>query len=443
MDYLIAKLPEPVMLAADSGSWDRARALIDSYLKKGLPAPVRARLEFEKERLRRIAIAHPHGKKAALRLLRGGLSGFKSKELREWVSSGLIVPRDIEGKPRFFSGFVSNLMFLDRQLANRRRIQDFATSERRREIDRRIDKLIAGATPVRYRIRARIDLTLMKKPKEKVRCWLPFPRVADQVSFARVCAASHSKYLLAPAKAPSRTIYFEGRDKRFFVEFEYEIAESVSVGAAGSPDPYAFPELSRFLAEQPPHIVFTPYVRELARTIVGAKKDNHEKARKIYDWVTLNVDYALTLPYSTYENLSEHTLVNLQGDCGAQAVAFITLCRAAGVPARWQSGWFISPKAAAPHDWAMFHDGRWHFADLSFGGSRRKREKRRLFYFGGLDGFRMPANSEYAGKLWPPKKHWRSDPSDNQIGEVETDSGNIYSDRFRHKITVLEFLKVT
>ena len=63
----------------------------------------------------------------------------------------------------------------------------------------------------------------------------------------------------------------------------------------------------------------------------------------------------------------------------------------------------------------------WLFADPSFGGGayRNKNEKRWNFYFGNLDPFRMVANSEFQYDLLPEKKFLRSDPYDNQVGEVE------------------------
>lgn len=63
----------------------------------------------------------------------------------------------------------------------------------------------------------------------------------------------------------------------------------------------------------------------------------------------------------------------------------------------------------------------WVFADPSFGGSAwRAGEKERWnYYFGNLDIFRMPANSEIQKEFMPEKKWLRIDPIDNQRGEFE------------------------
>jgi len=438
---LSAALPAAVKQAEEAGDLKRAYGLIVRLLSKPLPAVLAGRLEYEKEKLRRIRKAYPYGREAALKVLKDKLSDLKAGELKAWINSGLITPKFIDGKERFFSDFSDNLLFLDAGLKKRLKKPNKARAAVQRYKNRRLDELLRGAAPAKYRIRARISLELRSPPREKVRCWLPFPRVADQVSAARLVAASHKNYRLSGAKAPQRTIYFEGKDRKFFAEFEYSISECVLKPPRGRGHNSIPPAASRYLREEPPHIVFTPYVKKLAAQIVGREKDNYRKAGKIYDWLTRNLAYTFVLPYDLLENISEYGLQGRRGDCGVQVLAFITLCRAAGVPAKWQSGWNICPGRVNPHDWAMFYCGRWRYADISVGASHRS-EARRGFYFGNLDAWRMPANSEFGADLSPEKRHWRSDPVDNQVGEAETRSRNIYFDGFRRKLELLSFKKI-
>jgi hypothetical protein len=51
----------------------------------------------------------------------------------------------------------------------------------------------------------------------------------------------------------------------------------------------------------------------------------------------------------------------------------------------------------------------------------------------------MVANSELGAPLWPRKRHWRTDPTDNQSGEAETASGNLYYDRTRTRLKLLAY----
>ena len=52
--------------------------------------------------------------------------------------------------------------------------------------------------------------------------------------------------------------------------------------------------------------------------------------------------------------IPEYCASRLRGDCGVQALTFITMCRIAGIPARWQSGLYADWRSADSHDWAMF-----------------------------------------------------------------------------------------
>ena len=177
------------------------------------------------------------------------------------------------------------------------------------------------------------------------------------------------------------------------------------------------------LEEQSPHIMFTPYLRELRDELAGDETNPVILARRFYDFVTTKVMYSFVREYFTIECIPEYCAVNLKGDCGVQALLFITLCRMSGIPARWQSGLYATDYYTGCHDWAQFYVAPygWVFADLSFGGSawRAGEIERWNYYFGNLDVFRMPANSEIQKAFVPEKKWLRIDPIDNQRGEFE------------------------
>ncbi len=442
MDHLIAGLPENIRNAEARGELRLAGGLIDRALRGSLPSAAAARLRFEKERLERLRAACPHDRKAALRILRGRLRGFRNSELDDWIRAGFVSPRTIEGRERFTDSFASNVVFCKPALRRRLKAPDKAAEAGLEKMLARAEELARGAKPARYRVRARITLTLKKKPGGSVRCWLPFPRVGDQVSAARLVAASHDGYRLAAPGAPQRTIFFEDRSRKFYAEFEYVISEWVTRPGKGGRVP---PGAAKYLREEPPHIVLSPYVRGLAAEITGKERDPYLKARRIYDWLTRNFTYNFTPPYCLFENISGEALASLRGDCGFQALAFIALCRAAGVPAKWQSGWIARPDRGSPHDWALFYAGGWRPADLSFGNKMAAagRERLRRFYFGCLDAGRMVANAGFGSPFRPPKKFWRSDPADNQLGEAETRSRNLYYGEFATKIKVISFERMS
>ncbi|HJD32393.1 MAG TPA: transglutaminase-like domain-containing protein, partial [Candidatus Eisenbergiella stercorigallinarum] len=185
---------------------------------------------------------------------------------------------------------------------------------------------------------------------------------------------------------------------------------------------------------QPPHIRFTPYLRALTAEVVGKELNPLKKAERIYYFITSQVSYSYMPEYFLLDDIAETCAVSRKGDCGVQALLFITMCRIARIPARWQSGLSVTPASVGPHDWAQFFipPYGWLYADLSFGGSafRAGQKERQAFYFGNLDPFRMAANTAFQAPLFPLKAGLRADPYDNQVGECEIDGKGLLTGQF-------------
>ena len=73
---------------------------------------------------------------------------------------------------------------------------------------------------------------------------------------------------------------------------------------------------------------------------------------------------------------------------------------------------------------------------------RENNEARRLHYFGNLDTFRMVANTQFQGDFDVPKDHWRADPYDNQVGEMETEDRGLRYEEFLRTKEVLEYTEL-
>ncbi len=84
----------------------------------------------------------------------------------------------------------------------------------------------------------------------------------------------------------------------------------------------------------------------------------------------------------------------------------------------------------------------WIPVDCSFGGSRKDIPAYKEFYFGNLDAFRMISNSAFMSPLIPAKKFYRSDPFDNQVGEIEMDSRAMRSYERDYSLEILSFERV-
>ena len=437
MEFLNVPLPQNVLKQEGKGNFEEALKIVNSLLKKDLPVMLKKRLEYESERTRRLLEDYPFGEKEAREKLSS--IGISDDEFEKFLKNGDIDHIIVEGQKKFERRFLENFAF---------KFPEYKKHDDEREeitnlVNERIDELLSGDKPKRYKVGAKIFITLTKDYNgEKLRGWLPIPKVEEPVeslSFAKC----EGECKVSPENSPSMTMYMEGIPKAgttFKVKFEYVLHEQIN-----HVDPDKVKESHKqdeFLKEKPPHIIFSKYLVNLTKEIVGNEKNPYLKAKSIYDWMTRNVAYSYMNPYSIYDgSLAEFAAVNLRGDCGVKALLFITMCRIAGVPAKWQSGWFITPKGASPHDWAYFHiePYGWLPADLSFGGSRKDTEERRKFYFGNMDAFRMVANSKFMVPFHPEKKYVRSDPYDNQVGELETENQNVYYDGFTHEVKVLNF----
>jgi transglutaminase-like putative cysteine protease len=199
------------------------------------------------------------------------------------------------------------------------------------------------------------------------------------------------------------------------------------------------PELSlykEFTAERPPHILFSKNLKNLSEKIIGSETDPYLKAKKIFEWISLNIPWASAREYSTIENISEYCIVNGYGDCGIKALTFITLCRYNGIPAKWQSGWMLHPGAINLHDWAeiYFEGVGWVPVDVDFGLQNSPDDELRYFFFGGIDPYHLIVNEDYNRGLFPAKIYPRSETNDFQRGEVEWRGGNLYFDKWDYKM---------
>lgn len=436
LKYLLVDLPGDIRRMKDLGDFDRMKRVIELRLKTDLPLPLRRRLELELAMDAQLPDAYPYTEEQAGRIM--------DENIRDYTKADLDYYRDtdgadwiyLNGEVRFRSNFFSNLIKTRPEIAKRVKDPEWLTYSRANAnlLDMTVAKMREkGELAYHYRIKASMSVKPeFYRPGKKIRVQLPVPLETAQMKNVRILRCSPEPTHISAPEYPQRTVCFEGvypADTVFSVEYEYDNRMRYV-----NPDPSkAQPSQPRFYTEElPPHIMFKPYIRDLAASIVGDEKNPLMKARKIYDYVTNAPIYSFMPPYFTVEDLTGFMATRLKGDCGVFALFFITLCRAAGVPARWQSGLYTTPLEIGCHDWAQFYVAPygWLFADCSFGNSayHQGNQSRREFYFGNLDPFRMVAASEFQHEFDPPMKYLRYDPYDNQDGEAEYEDGPLAND---------------
>jgi transglutaminase-like putative cysteine protease len=284
-----------------------------------------------------------------------------------------------------------------------------------------------------------------------VRAWLPYPQEYRQQRDVRLISALPEPKLVAPSAVDGnpvtggaqRTVYFEQRvaDATKPVEFKL-VFDYTSFAYYPKLDETKVQPLppdwnGACLNERPPHIVFTPGIRDEVAGIIGPETNALAKARKIFHWVSANIPWNAEDEYCIIPSFVIKAFTARRGDCGLQNTMFITMCRIAGVPARWQSGYETKPGPNwGMHDWAEFYVAPWGWlpADASYGVKKSDDPRIADFYCGHQDSYRMIVNLDWGRDLFPPKQSVRSEPADFQRGEVEVDGQNFYYDRWEYKM---------
>ncbi len=456
--FLNIGLSEDIAALKAAGYFNEAIRLIDLRLDdKKTPDALKACMRIEREIMLRLPANYPYTFDEALALVRKDIPDFTEEEFRHLEDINRISWIFVNGEKHYFGRFHATLLKTDPAYARRANVTDTGTSQGEDKPTDEISLLDRSMNIMRERgsfgahIHMRASIRIKDEafvPGKTVRVHLPIPANCIQQSNIRLIAFSHEPKHIEPESSPARTVYFEEKldeNAEFFVEYEYDsVAPYCDVNSLVPSE--AQPCGDEDTAEVSPHIVFTPYIKQLVKTLSEGCTTPLEKARAFYDFVTTRVMYSYMPEYFCIENIAENCARNLKGDCGVQALLFITLCRCAGIKAKWQSGLYAAPADVGAHDWTQFYIAPhgWLFADISFGGSafRAGNMARWNHYFGNLDPYRMVANSRFQQQLTPNVENWRYDPYDNQTGEIEYDSAAIPSSSVTRRTQMIDIKEI-
>ena len=445
-----------------SGAFTEAAKMLSDRLAAERSPALRTTWLFEMDRLRRVRLDYSVNREKLWSQLQRSVRDVTREEFDRWIDEGRFDRRVIDGEEWFVYTSRSNLfwryadaaarrlnarsdsVFEHAVLANARAITGAADTENRPYV-----------LPKRFSVTMNVSIDPKGIPTGRtVRAWLPIPRSFPFQKDFRLVRSSRPA-AIDQGSSPIRSAYLERvfeNDSTFDFEIEYEYTHF------GIKFPYA-PELVepydpsdpivQNYTREGPHVVFTDTMRSTAASIADGMTNPLEKARAYYDWIAENIQYSYAIEYSTIRNISDYCLMNRYGDCGQEALLFITLCRMSGIPARWQSGWFTFPGGKTNHDWTEIYVRPWGWipVDPYMGIFSRQylttlgtEEQQTVqdFYFGGLDQYRIAANSDHSQTLRPPKRGLRSDDVDFQRGELEYEDTNIYFDAMSYKVSVKE-----
>ena len=434
----------------DQGNFAQAEELLKSQISDS-SLPVTTEPAIQLEVLRRTRYDYALTKADVLAEIKKSIPDATQADVERWREAGDLQYRVIDGEPRYFRRSVSNLFRFN---ADAKRRQKNASAEKKFDTAKFVEKLVklgeSSQSGEVYPVKHEIHYTLTVHPNHPrvmpgavVRAWLPFPQEYRQQKNVKLVRSEPPATKIASKSEPQRSVYFEQtiaeatKPPRFKIDVEYLTSAYCPKLDSAKVEPYDVKGAvyREYTAERPPHILFTSEVKELAHEIVGDEDNPLEKARRIFRWISKNVPWCAEQEYSIIPSLSAKGLTARRGDCGVQGTSFITLCRAAGVPARWQSGWQLKPGELNMHDWAEIYIEPWGWlpADPSWGVMKSDNPAVQDFFCGHIDPYRLIVNLDYGRPFDPPKHSFRSEPIDFQRGEIEIDGHNLYFDEWEYK----------
>ncbi|MBN1475167.1 transglutaminase domain-containing protein [Candidatus Sumerlaeota bacterium] len=458
-----AAIPESIQSLIDEGQWTEARAQLAAVAEQTDDEAQRDELLFEAERLRRIGLDFRWTGEQMLEGIQETLPDATMEDVDRWREEGWIQHFVIDGEIRYFPRDARNLFRRNPAAQGRREavmpvLDPENMSDMRKMtsgLEAHVQAIIAEAQgdedglvcPERYRVTYTLTVNPGEVPEgETIRCWVVYPREEPHMTDIELLWTDPEEHVVAPPDTPQRSIYLE-RPSNGDEPTEFQVCyEYTAWGFYREIDPEGIEPYDteselyrRYTAEEPPHIVFTPEITRLVEEVVGDETNPYLKAERIYAWMDENVPWIGEREYSTIPNISDLCLRRHAGDCGVQAILFITLCRAADVPARWESGWQMEPGSEGLHDWARFYvePHGWLWSDPTYDYRPQWRgEAAQHFYFGNIDAWRLVANSAFSQEFVPPKEHFRSETVDFQRGEVEWAGGNLFFDQWGYDMEV-------
>ncbi|MEO8367326.1 MAG: transglutaminase-like domain-containing protein [Pseudoxanthomonas sp.] len=443
---------QAVVGLVDAGSFAEAESSLAKSLESAdVSADEKSALLFQRERMRRILLDFTLGEDQAKAQIRKQIPDLGDEEFARWDGAGLLEYQLIDGRKLYFNRAPSNLFRLSAEARARRRDQtplvdgpmEAANAHHREVIDAAPSDRAKGAGSRHVRVDQSLTVDANAVPAgETVRAWIPYPRaIAGQQEDIRFIESTPAAHQIAPESTLQRTVYLEkpaiaGQATKFSIS--YELTVHGQYHAIDADKVLAAPltaELAPFVAERPPHVVFTPAIREFSRKVVGDEKNPYRIAQKLFAAVD-KIPWAGAREYSTITNISDYALHAGHADCGQQTLLLITLLRLNGIPARWQSGMVYSDGDYDNlHDWGGLYlqPYGWVPMDVTTGRLDDPDPQVAGFYLGGLDAYRIAFNDDFSQDLVPAKRHFRSETVDLQRGEAEWSGGNLYFDQWDYQ----------
>ncbi len=455
-DLVVVKAQELL----ESGRFKEAEEVLAANVDQGAPDARRARLETL-DIIHRMRIEYSLDAEALLAKVRKSIPDATAQEVERWASASRARFRMVDGRKFFFQREPQNIFLFSEEAKSRRAKAGNAPAEAKWKLTDHLRAIVEEAErsgqvevqPIHHLFTHTLTIhsnTPAIKSVLGCACGCRIPR-----SIASSASQTPQGHPRAEAMAPNGLggNPVSGVQKARSTSSNRSLPNQRCVQLVFEYTSFAYyPKLDEtqvqplppdwngaHLGERPPHIVFPPEIRQQVAQIIGHETNALIKARKLFRWVSANIPWNAEDEYCIIPSLALKGFTSRRGDCGVQNTVFVTLCRIAGIPARWQSGFETKPGDHwGMHDWAEIYIAPWGWlpADASYGVQASEDPRIADFYCGHQDSYRLIVNLDWGRELFPPKPSLRSEPADFQRGEVEVDGQNLYFDQWSYEMEV-------
>ncbi|MFN3505713.1 MAG: transglutaminase-like domain-containing protein [Caldimicrobium sp.] len=265
----------------------------------------------------------------------------------------------------------------------------------------------------------------LNAPKEAkiVRLWIPYPISNTHQTISDIEIKGNFDYSGVYTEnnysVPILYLEWRGPKEKREANFNFKVKrkEAITKNFPKKEYPLSTIEHAKFLSSHQ-SLPISPKVRELALKITKDEKTVLGKARAIYNWIVNNMRRDPQVKGCGLGEVDK-LLVSLGGKCADIHAVFVSLARAAGVPAREIYGIRIpqgkeGDMTKAQHCWAEFYlpNYGWVVVDpadvlkakLEKNPSPEELEKIKEYFFGAVDESRIAFNIGRDLILNPPQK---------------------------------------
>ena len=175
-------------------------------------------------------------------------------------------------------------------------------------------------------------------------------------------------------------------------------------------------DISRlYTADGSKYMTDDPYIRKLVKEVVGDEKSPYWIARKVFNYVRSNLEYLMEGGW----NAAPVVLQRGTGSCSEYSFCFISLCRAAGLPARYVGALVVRGDDASLdesfHRWPEVYLPNYGWVPIDPQGGDRTLPRDQAIYVGNLSNRFLittqgGGDSEYLGWYYNINEKYQTEP---------------------------------